>query len=137
MYDAHEMPAPAAPLFDDRPDGAGTPIWIGCNDRGGRILCWPAGYLGFETIYGFTPGRDTLSFGPGFFARVPASATGAALLRVCSGGGGRALLAANTAAMGWQFIAEFAGLCRTSLEAAIATGVILGGSPQPQPWNTL
>jgi hypothetical protein len=124
-----------------------------CPQRG-RVIALDAETCAFDTIYGFRLGHDRLAFTDGFFAPMTAGVPMAWRLRACHGAGGRALLAANTA-QGWRFIADFTGIDRTMLAAAIADGRLLAGgaasrgvpSPaererdrvraQPQPWNTL
>ena len=94
----------------------------------------------FDTICGFRLGHDRIAFTDGFFAPMPPEAPMAWRLRACHGTGGRALLAANTA-QGWRFIAEFAGIDRAALAAAIADGLLLDGggaawrplTPSPSP----
>lgn len=95
-----------------------------------RTIDLTADEAGCDVVFGFVPGKHTVRFPPGYLARVPHGAGMDAVLRACAGCGGRALLAANTAASGWRFIAEFAGLDCQALRSAIAGGAILRGGTE-------
>lgn len=96
------------------------------SDKQGSVITFGVESCSFDTIYGFRLGRDRLAFGDGFFAAMTARAPLSWRLRACHGAGGRALLAANTAWTGWQFIADFAGLDSAALAAAIADERLVG-----------
>lgn len=88
---------------------------------GADIVEWRDGDLGFDTIDGFSLANDTLSFGAGFLA---AGDVEDVLLVFINGGS--AMLAADTADAGWQFIGNFVGVNAIAMTNAIEDGSIFG-----------
>ncbi|WP_291298763.1 calcium-binding protein [Elioraea sp.] len=89
-------------------------------------VVWNDGDLGMDTVYGFSLGSDTLSFGSGFLAAGSADDN-----LLAWNDGANSYLAANTADAGWQFIARFMGVGGAALGDAIDDGSLfatqLGG----------
>ncbi len=99
-----------------RPAGAAT---------GGVTVMLEACAAHCAMVERFVPRRDRLGFPPGFLASAPRSAAPTDLLRAYRGHGGAALLAANTARAGWQFVAAFPDVCPDALGRAIVDGALL------------
>jgi hypothetical protein len=93
-----------------------------------RTLLLPARGEWCRTIEAFLPGHDRVRFVEGFLRRLPCTVPAATLFRVADGGSG-ALLAAESAASGWRFVALFDGVAPASLRAAIADGSLFGADP--------
>jgi Ca2+-binding RTX toxin-like protein len=72
---------------------------------GADVIQWLAGDNGWDTISGFNLAEDKLYFGSGFFAQDPVGAVELSDVLAVWHSGDDALLAANTADAGWQFIA--------------------------------
>jgi Ca2+-binding RTX toxin-like protein len=88
---------------------------------GADLVRWDAGDLGLDTVLGFVIGEDKLAFGPGFLAAGDWEDN-----LLVFNDSGSAMLAANTAEAGWQFIARFAGVNPIALETAIDQGTVFG-----------
>jgi Ca2+-binding RTX toxin-like protein len=89
---------------------------------GADVIRWDQGDLGLDTVLGFVIGQDKLAFGQGFLA---AGGDWQDNLLVFNNNGS-AMLAANTAEAGWQFIANFVGVTAIALETAIDQGTVFG-----------
>jgi Ca2+-binding RTX toxin-like protein len=88
---------------------------------GADVIRWNTGDLGLDSVLGFTIGQDKLAFGQGF----PAAGDWEDNLLVFNNNGS-AMLAANTAEVGWQFIANFVGVSAVALDTAIEQGTVFG-----------
>jgi hypothetical protein len=99
------------------------------GNAGADVIEWLAGDQGWDTIVGFTPGEDRLSFGDGFFAVEPVGNVDLDDVLMAAYSGDDALLIANTAEDGWTIIATFEDFSASQLDAMIDNGTILGPVP--------
>jgi Ca2+-binding RTX toxin-like protein len=83
------------------------------------VFVWAAGEIGLDTVGNFSLAHDKLRFDPGFLAAGDAEDN---LLVFANGSG--AMLAANIAGHGWDFIASFDHVNAIALEDAIDSGAI-------------
>jgi len=83
------------------------------------VFVWAEGDIGYDQVFNFSIAYDRLRFEHGFLAE---GATKDQLLVVHSGSG--AMLAANIAGHGWDFIARFDGVSAAALAAAIDSGSV-------------
>jgi len=102
-------------------EGADT-IWLAGIDLSGAerdVLVWGAGDVGLDTVSGFSVAHDRLNFSEGFLATGPQEDN---LLVFFDGAD--AMLAANIAGLGWEFIATFEDVNAIALTNAIESGSI-------------
>jgi Ca2+-binding RTX toxin-like protein len=93
---------------------------------------WEGLDLGTDEILDFNLAQDRFSFGADFFAVQPVGAVDLEdVLLVFNNGAGGALVAANTAVAGWQYIANLANVSANALDAMIESEAILAASVAP------
>lgn len=103
--------------------GAGDDdIWLGrkhISDTDRDVLIWKEGDIGLDTVRGFNVAHDRLNFGEGFLAAGPEEDNLLVFLD-----GSDAMLAANIAGHGWDFIARFEDVSAIALTNAIENGSV-------------
>jgi Ca2+-binding RTX toxin-like protein len=83
------------------------------------VFVWDEGDIGLDTVADFSVAYDKLRFMPGFLAEGPAADN-----LLVFNNSGSAMLAANIAGVGWDFIANFENVNAIALSNAIEDGSI-------------